>query len=79
MAEQNWYGWLYYSQLRFSYKTLKERGLPGIIFQQNFIYLIVPFFGPVISVTIWELKSFAALSDTPFSAYAVLQVKHLTT
>lgn len=36
----DWYGWLYYSRLRLSYKILEERGLKGIIFQQNFIYLL---------------------------------------
>jgi len=33
---------------------------------------VVPFLIPVISVTIWELKSFAVFSGSPFSAYAVL-------
>ena len=33
---------------------------------------VVPFLVPVISVTIWELKSFAAFIGPPFSAYAVL-------
>lgn len=36
----DWYGWFYYSRLRLSYKTLEERGMPGILFQQNFIYLL---------------------------------------
>ena len=33
---------------------------------------VVPFLIPVISVTIWELKSFAVFSGSPFSAYACL-------
>ena len=33
---------------------------------------VVPFLIPVISVPIWELKSFAVFSGSPFSAYAVL-------
>lgn len=36
----DWYGWFYYSRLRLSYKTLAERGLSGILFQQNFIYML---------------------------------------
>jgi len=33
---------------------------------------IVPFLVPIVSVTIWELKSFATFIEPPFSAYAVL-------
>ena len=36
----DWYGWIYYSKQRLSFSTLQKRGLPGIIYQQNFIYML---------------------------------------
>lgn len=35
-----WYDWFYFSRKRLSFSTLQERGLPGILFQQNFIYML---------------------------------------
>ena len=36
----DWDGWLYYSRKRLSFSTLGKRGLSGILFRQQFIYML---------------------------------------
>lgn len=36
----DWDGWLYYSRIRLSFSTLEKRGLSGILFRQQFIYML---------------------------------------
>ena len=68
----DWVDWDGEKLVNRSLEMYQMKSYDGKTVQITEIESVVPFLVPVISVTIWELKSFAAFSGPPFSAYAVL-------